>query len=142
MKRLHVHLNVKDISESVDFYRTLFSQDPSVVKSDYAKWDLSDPAVNFSISTQGEPGLQHLGIEAREETELQDLYQRIDAMDAPKLAEGETTCCYARSEKSWVTDPQQISWELFRTLGSAQTFHSPATVATATGCCDAGCCSG
>ena len=85
MTRLHVHLNVKDISESVDFYRALFNHAPSVLKPDYAKWDLEDPSVNFTISTQGEPGLQHMGIEARDETELHQLYQRINGMDAPKL---------------------------------------------------------
>ena len=140
MKRLHVHLNVKDLDQSIDFYSTLFDQSPSVLKSDYAKWDLDDPSVNFTISTQGEAGLQHLGIEAIETQELQQLYQRVEAIDAPKFDEGETTCCYARSEKSWINDPQDISWELFRTLGKAEQMREVDIPSTSNGCCEARCC--
>lgn len=132
MKRIHVHLNVKDITESVEFYRSLFSEQPSVLKSDYAKWDLTDPSVNFSISTQGTPGLQHLGIEAPDDAELSQLYQRVETIAAPKLEEGETTCCYARSNKSWIEDPQNVSWELFHTLGRAEQFHAQKSEAA---CC-------
>ena len=137
MKRLHVHLNVENIAQSVDFYRTLFSQEPSVLEPDYAKWDLSEPSVNFAISTYGTPGLQHLGIEAEDPEELSELYSRMNALDAPKLAEGETTCCYACSEKSWIQDPQNISWELFHTLGHADKFQS---ASTETACCAPACC--
>jgi lactoylglutathione lyase len=140
MKRLHVHLNVSDLDKSIVFYNRLFNATPSVSKTDYAKWELDNPAVNFAISTQGEPGLQHLGIQAFDAAELAELYQRTDALNAPTRDEGETTCCYARSEKMWVMDPQDVAWELFQTHGKAEQFHSSAASQRNSSCCEPGCC--
>lgn len=123
MKRLHVHMSVADIAQSVKFYSTVFAAEPAVVKPDYAKWMLDDPRVNFAISTQGgKAGLDHLGIQAETEDELQDVYGRLQKADRPVLDEGETTCCYARSDKSWVADPQGVSWEAFLTSGESTVY--------------------
>jgi hypothetical protein len=123
MKRLHVHVGVTDLDRSIGFYSTLFAADPTVRKSDYAKWMLEDPRVNFAISTQAEGGgVRHLGIQVETSEELQDVYGRLKAADAPVLEEGATTCCYARSEKSWIADPQGVVWETFHTTGESTTY--------------------
>ena len=101
MKRLHVHVSVEDIDKSVGFYSALFASEPAVVKSDYAKWLLDDPRVNFAISTRGrQPGLDHLGIQVESQDELQEVYGRLRQAGGDILEEGRTTCCYAKSEKS------------------------------------------
>jgi hypothetical protein len=123
MKRFHVNMRVADIEQSVRFYSVLFAAPPSVVKSDYAKWMLEDPRVNFSISTHGgAPGIDHLGIQVESEGELHEVYDRLRAAERPVIAEGATTCCYAKSEKSWVLDPQGVSWETFLTSGESTVY--------------------
>ena len=125
MKRFHVHLHVADLAQSIGFYSKLFGQQPTRQESDYAKWMLDDPAVNFAISQRGaEPGIDHLGIQTDDATELAALKQRAEAADLSLLDEGETTCCYARSEKHWLVDPQGIAWEHFHTLGNVPTFSA------------------
>jgi catechol-2,3-dioxygenase len=120
MKRLHVHVSVADVAESIGFYSTLFAAEPSVVKSDYAKWMLEDPRVNFAISPRsGKTGLDHFGIQVETPAELQDVYGRLQQADRPVLEEGATTCCYAKSEKSWIADPQGLPWEAFLTSGES-----------------------
>ena len=100
MKRLHVHVAVEDLAQSVRFYSTLFAAEPTVLESDYAKWMLEDPRVNFAISRRGgAAGVQHLGIQVEDATELAQVYDRLKRADQPVLDEGMTTCCYARSEK-------------------------------------------
>ena len=119
MKRLHVHVSVDDLAHSIRFYSTLFAAEPAVTKPDYAKWMLDDPRVNFAISTRsGQAGLDHLGIQVETQDELQEVYGRLQQADQPVLEEGVTTCCYAKSDKYWVTDPTGIAWETFHTLGS------------------------
>ena len=123
MKRLHVHVSVTDIAQSVRFYSTLFAAEPTVTKSDYAKWMLDDPRVNFAISTRsGKIGLDHLGIQAETSDELQEVYGRLRQADRPVLAEGATTCCYANSEKAWISDPQGLPWESFLTSGESTVY--------------------
>jgi predicted enzyme related to lactoylglutathione lyase len=120
MKRLHVHVSVEDISHSVGFYSALFAAKPVVVKPDYAKWMLDDPRVNFAISTRGrEPGLDHLGIQVETPDELHDVYARLREAGGDVVDQGETTCCYAKSEKSWIDDPAGIAWETFHTTGES-----------------------
>jgi hypothetical protein len=120
MKRMHIHVAVPDVEEAIPFYSALFASKPSVVKSDYAKWMLDDPRVNFAISARGKThGLDHLGIQAESPGELAEIYERLQAADRPALEEGETTCCYARSTKSWIGDPAGISWEAFLTTGES-----------------------
>jgi catechol 2,3-dioxygenase-like lactoylglutathione lyase family enzyme len=106
MKRMHVNLSVNDLDTSIGFYSSLFNAEPSVLKDDYAKWMLEDPRVNFAITTRGSrKGIDHLGIQVENEGELDDVYSRLKAAGAPVIEEGETTCCYANSEKSWIFDP-------------------------------------
>ncbi len=144
MKRLHVHVGVDDLDRSVRFYSTLFAAGPTVRKSDYAKWMLDDPRVNFAISAgrHGGKGIEHLGIQVESGEELRDVYGRLEAADRPVLAEGRTTCCYAKSEKSWIADPDGVVWEAFLTDGEAVIYgDSPALAAISAGatdaCCDA-----
>ncbi len=121
MKRLHVNLAVKNIEESVQFYNAMFGQAPQVIKPDYAKWQVDDPRVNFSISLRNEDhGLNHLGIETESQEELQTVYSNIEKAKGEVREEGHTVCCYAQSEKSWIKDPQGVEWEAFRTYGSAE----------------------
>lgn len=137
MKRFHVHLHVDDLAKSIGFYSKLFAAEPARLEGDYAKWMLEDPPVNFAISTRGsQPGIDHLGIQTDDAAELAALKARAAAADMALLDEGETTCCYARSEKHWVTDPQGIAWEHFHTLGNIPVFNeASAPVGTQSACC-------
>lgn len=139
MKRFHVHLHVDDLAKNIAFYSAMFNQAPARTESDYAKWMLQDPPVNFAISTRGEqPGLDHLGIQVESSDELQALKAHAAQADMALLDEGETTCCYARSDKYWVTDPQGIAWEQFHTLDSIPVFSqksSASNQASAPVCC-------
>lgn len=123
MKRFHVHLRVKDLTESIRFYQALFHAEPSVIKGDYAKWMLDDPQLNFAISTgEGVAGIRHLGLQADSAEGLKEVYQNLQNADGAILEEGNTTCCYAKSEKSWITDPQGVEWEAFYTHGEATVY--------------------
>ncbi len=137
MKRFHVHLHVADLAASVAFYSRLFAAPPTRTETDYAKWMLEDPRINFAISTRGAaPGIDHLGFQTDDADELSELKGRAEAADMALLDEGETTCCYARSAKHWITDPQGIAWEQFHTLGDIPVFHeAPATEAKAEAAC-------
>jgi catechol 2,3-dioxygenase-like lactoylglutathione lyase family enzyme len=118
MKRLHVHVSVKDLAASIRFYRTLFGAEPAVTKPDYAKWMLEDPRVNFAISTHRQPvGVNHLGFQVDTDEELRGMRAQLEAADARMVEESEQPCCYAKSDKYWVTDPTGIAWETFHTLG-------------------------
>lgn len=136
MKRFHVHVSVEDVPASIRFYSTLFSAEPSVVKDDYAKWMLEDPRVNFAISKRGgEAGVQHLGIQVEDASELREVYDRLARAERPVLEEGKTTCCYAKSEKSWIEDPQGVQWETFLTTGESTVYGNEAPQRRASGCC-------
>jgi catechol 2,3-dioxygenase-like lactoylglutathione lyase family enzyme len=118
MKRFHVHVAVDDLQRSIGFYTALFAAEPAVVKTDYAKWMLDDPRVNFAISTRGrQPGLDHLGIQVENDDELKEIYARLRKAGDNVIEQGQTACCYAKSEKSWIDDPAGISWETFLTTG-------------------------
>jgi catechol 2,3-dioxygenase-like lactoylglutathione lyase family enzyme len=136
MKRFHVHLHVDDLDQSVVFYSRLFAAEPARLEGDYAKWMLEDPPVNFAISTRGsQPGIDHLGFQTDDPAELAAMKARAEAADMALLDEGETTCCYARSEKHWITDPQGIAWEHFHTLGNIPVFNEAAASATTGSAC-------
>ncbi len=129
MKRLHLHVGVSDLDQSIRFYSTLFAVEPTIVKDDYAKWMLDDPHVNFAISADqhSTKGIQHLGVQVDSTEELSEVYGRLKAADRPVLEEGNTTCCYAKSEKSWIADPDGLVWEAFLTNGEATVYgDSPA----------------
>ncbi len=157
MKRLHIHIGVEQLEEAIGFYSRLFGAKPVKRKPDYAKWLLNDPSVNFAISTKASiKGVDHLGIQVEEEEELHDIRQRFSGANLPVVEEGETLCCYAKSDKSWVVDPAGVPWEAYRTMEDAEMFSGPANVAEGAccapsttdepGCCDSseetvGCCS-
>lgn len=134
MKRFHVHVAVDDLDQSVAFYSGLFGGAPSVRKSDYAKWMLEDPRVNFAISMRGrEAGLDHLGFQVDSREELDAVQRQLDAAGLTSFAKGAASCCYAKSEKSWTRDPSGVAWETFFTSGSATNYGDDA----ATGLADA-----
>ena len=137
MKRLHVHVSVDDVEKSIRFYNTLFASEPTVTKIDYAKWMLDDPRVNFAISKRGaETGIRHLGIQVEDRAELADVYSRLQRAEAPVLEEGATACCYARSEKIWIDDPQGVQWETFLTTDESTTYGAdPAVEQQTKSCC-------
>ena len=129
MKRLHVHVSVKDLAASIRFYRTLFGAEPAVTKPDYAKWMLEDPRVNFAISTHRQPvGVNHLGLQVDTDEELRGMRTQLEAADASLIEESEHPCCYAKSDKYWVTDPTGIAWETFHTLGSIPVYGEDTAV--------------
>jgi catechol 2,3-dioxygenase-like lactoylglutathione lyase family enzyme len=130
MKRFHVHMAVEDIEQNVRFYSTLFGAAPSVLKPDYAKWMLEDPRVNFAISKRGTRyGLDHVGIQAESEAELEDVRSRLSRADQNLLKQEQASCCYAKSNKYWVQDPQGIAWEAFHTLEEIPVFGDGALAA-------------
>ncbi len=136
MKRFHVHLHVDDLAASIAFYKRLFAAEPVRIEADYAKWMLEDPGINFAISTRGaKPGIGHLGFQTDTEEELAELRSRAQAADMVLLDEGTTTCCYARSEKHWITDPQGIAWEHFHTLASIPVFREELASGTPKSAC-------
>jgi len=124
MKRLHVHVSVDDLDQSIRFYSTLFAAEPTLLKDDYAKWMLDDPRVNFAISKLpgGVAGISHLGIQAEDEGELFEVYDRLSRAERPIVEAKATTCCYAVSDKQWIADPQGVPWETFFTHGEATVY--------------------
>lgn len=134
MKRFHIHVGVTNLEESVQFYSTLFGAKPSKVKEDYAKWMLEDPKINFAISTRTTTkGVDHLGIQVDESSELKDLTERLKKADLKIYGEGDVTCCYAESNKAWVQDPSGIAWETYHSMKDAEIFSEKAKEAAA--CC-------
>ena len=142
MKRLHMHVGVEDLAQSMRFYSTLFGADPSVVKDDYAKWMLDDPKVNFAISQRGVGGVDHLGIQVDSREELDELAGRLKAAGETTRDQEAASCCYARSDKSWVNDPSGVRWETFYTFGEATSYgeDGPPELATAEPRRAAACC--
>ena len=124
MKRLHVHVSVDDLAQSIRFYSTLFAAEPSVLKDDYAKWMLEDPRVNFAISTHADraSGISHLGIQAEDESELAEIYDRLARAERPTVEARNATCCYHKSDKQWIADPQGVPWETFWTYGESTVY--------------------
>lgn len=136
MKRMHLHISVAQLAQSIAFYSTLFGARPTVEKPDYAKWMLDDPRVNFAISQRGAKiGLDHVGIQVENEQELAEIQSRLDAADLNMVTQTGTTCCYAKSDKHWVQDPSGIAWETYHTLDSAPTFNDSAEAKNADSAC-------
>lgn len=144
MKRMHISVGVDDLDQSIKFYNTLFGAEPSKKKSDYAKWMLEDPRINFAISKRAaDKGVNHLGLQVDEDGELEELRTRLRDADTAMFDEGETVCCYAQSDKSWVKDPNGVAWEAFKTMEDVELFSKKADSAqgaccgskTKTACC-------
>lgn len=131
MKRLHVHVAVENLDHAIGFYSTLFAAEPSVVKPDYAKWMLDDPRVNFAISArarEGGAGIDHLGIQVEDTGELAEVSARLARTQAAVFDQGDTTCCYAKSTKAWITDPAGVDWEAFLTTGESTVYGGTGAV--------------
>lgn len=138
MKRFHVHVAVDNLQENIQFYSSVFGAGPTIVKDDYAKWMLDDPRVNFAISNRStKVGLDHLGFQVESDAELKEMRQHLIAAQAPILEQNETSCCYAKADKYWITDPQGIAWETFHTLGTVPIYGEtrPANRETTAACC-------
>jgi hypothetical protein len=140
MKRFHVHVGVKDLQQSINFYSALFAVAPSVVKDDYAKWMLDDPRINFAISTRsGKAGLDHLGLQVDSDEELTQVEAQLKHASPEVIDQKGAACCYAESDKHWVQDPSGIAWEAFRTLGTVPVFGAQKkTIALQSACCAPG----
>jgi catechol 2,3-dioxygenase-like lactoylglutathione lyase family enzyme len=136
MKRFHVHVAVPNLEESIRFYSTMFGAEPAVVKPDYAKWMLEDPRVNFAISQRGGvAGVNHLGFQVDDASELSEIHSRLQAADAGVAEEKDVSCCYARSDKYWVTDPAGVAWESFHSLGTVPFYDGDAKPSKDESCC-------
>lgn len=136
MKRFHVHVAVNELPGSIRFYSALFGAQPSVLKEDYAKWMLDDPRINFAISKRGHPaGVNHLGFQIEADSELRELRARLEAADAGLVEQTGEACCYAKSDKYWITDPQGIAWETFHTLEAIPVYGDGADVPSMTSAC-------
>lgn len=136
MKRLHISINVSNLTNSIQFYSDLFDAQPTVVKPDYAKWLLDDPRVNFVLEQANETstGLTHAGIQTESEAELNEVFDRMKQAEMPYHPEGTTTCCYAKSDKSWTFDPDGLPWEAFFTHHQTEERGS-SDVAVSAPCC-------
>ena len=135
MKRFHVHVAVQDLAASIRFYSSVFGTEPSVMKPDYAKWMLEDPRINFAISQRGAAaGVNHLGIQVDSAEELTALREQVAAADIQARDEIGANCCYAKSDKYWVTDPQGVAWETFHSLGGIPVFGAD-SASEASACC-------
>jgi catechol 2,3-dioxygenase-like lactoylglutathione lyase family enzyme len=135
MKRFHVHVSVDDLDANVRFYSTVFGAPPTVLKPDYAKWMMDDPRVNFAISKRGlKPGVDHLGVQVDSDAELRTLRKQVAAAEIGALDQTDSVCCYARSDKYWITDPQGVAWETFHTLDSVPVYGETRR-AESTACC-------
>jgi catechol 2,3-dioxygenase-like lactoylglutathione lyase family enzyme len=125
MKRIHIHVGVERLDHSIRFYSALFGAEPVKTKTDYAKWMLEDPRINFAISTRADKkGVDHLGLQVDEDSEMAELRERFAKADMAVYDEGETTCCYARTDKSWVQDPSGIAWEAYKSMEDVQLFSA------------------
>lgn len=134
MKRMHIHVGVEKLNDGIKFYSALFGADPVKIKDDYAKWMLDDPRINFAISTRAKGGVDHLGWQVDKEHELEALRERLKKADMSLFDEGETVCCYARSDKSWVSDPAGIAWEAYKTMEDVQLFSDAAVSEAGASC--------
>jgi catechol 2,3-dioxygenase-like lactoylglutathione lyase family enzyme len=139
MRRFHVHVSVDNLDESVRFYSTLFATAPTVQQTDYAKWMLENPRVNFAISSRRQPeGVNHLGFQVDTDDELRSMHAQLEAADAQLIQENDQPCCYARSDKYWVTDPTGIAWETFHTLDRIPVYGDDTVVRGMRACCEPG----
>jgi catechol-2,3-dioxygenase len=131
MKRLHVHVTVENLEESVKFYSTMFGVEPVKLKTDYAKWLVEDPRVNFAISARGrKPGFDHLGIQVEKDSELAEVRGRLKKADMQTFGEGQSTCCYSKADKTWVKDPSGLAWETYKNMEDAEIFGKNQDVRT------------
>jgi len=136
MKRFHVHVAVENLEANIRFYSTVFGLEPTVRKSDYAKWMIEEPRINFAISMRGaKTGIDHLGFQVDTDEELGALRGQVGAAEIAAFDQPDATCCYARSDKYWITDPQGIAWETYRSLGEAEIYGTETRISAGEGAC-------
>lgn len=136
MKRMHLHVSVENLAQSITFYNRLFGANPTVEKPDYAKWMLDDPLLNFAISQRGAKiGIDHIGIQVDSDTELSELKNRLEKAEMSIFSQKGTACCYAKSDKHWVQDPSGIAWETYHSMESISTFNESTPMQVASACC-------
>ena len=136
MSKMHIHISVENLEESIKFYSSLFGSQPTKLKNDYAKWMLNDPSVNFAISARGAAvGIDHIGIQAENEDEMQVLRDRINTADIDTFDDGPAVCCYSKSDKSWIQDPSGIAWETYHTMDGANFFNEESQESSESACC-------
>ncbi len=136
MKRFHVHVAVDDLETNIRFYSAVFGSPPTVAKSDYAKWMIEGPRLNFAISNRGaKAGLDHLGFQVDSDEELGELRQKVAEAEIAAFDQPQSECCYALSDKYWITDPQGIAWETYRTLGAVEIYGTEMPKAVESAAC-------
>lgn len=139
MKRFHIHISVVDLDKSIQFYSKVFNSEPTVLKNDYAKWALDDPMINFAISNRSsKTGLDHVGIQTESDEEMQQLQSQLQQAGIEGIAQAGTSCCYAKSDKYWIQDPQGIAWETFHSLGEVPVFGETQQSDSSSACCAPG----
>jgi catechol 2,3-dioxygenase-like lactoylglutathione lyase family enzyme len=112
----HLSLNVPDLDGAVAFYRELFGAEPAKRKPGYAKFELADPPVALALQQASRPGLSHLGVRVESGSEVEAASARLKESGLVTLDERDTTCCYARQDKVWVSDPAGNRWEVYTLL--------------------------
>jgi catechol 2,3-dioxygenase-like lactoylglutathione lyase family enzyme len=121
--RPHLALTVSDVERSIPFYRALFGVEPAKVRHDYAKFELTEPALNFTLN-EGERrelgALNHAGIQVSSTDEVLAARLRLTKEGLASFDEMDTTCCYARQDKIWVQDPDGNPWEIFTSHGDVE----------------------
>ena len=117
----HVALYVRDLEAAIARYRKLFGQEPAKVRRDYAKFELADPPVIFSLNTGGVPGtVSHLGIRYPGTGEVASEMVRVKHEEIELLEQKGTTCCYAKADKFWVRDADGMPWEMYTLIEDAE----------------------
>ena len=139
MSRIHIALNTHRFEESLEFYRKLFDAEPAKLRGDWAKFDIIDPALNLTLNrvvTAPQRGeISHLGIEVEDADTVTRMDQRLANTGLLTLPEEDVTCCYARQDKTWVTDPNGHAWEFFFVKADAEDSGAETGAQQAPGCC-------
>jgi catechol-2,3-dioxygenase len=134
-RKLHLHMSVDSIEESIKFYSTQFGAEPTKVKEDYAQWLVEDLSLNFAISTRGyEKGLNHLGIQYESDEALNEAQTLFEKAGIKGTEDKGATCCYKESNKYWVTDPSGNIWENYHSMEDIEVFGVDGSN-TEDGCC-------
>ncbi len=138
--KAHISIHVHDVTTSIDFYRKLFGIEPSKVRTGYAKFDVANPPLNFTLNQGADPGkgaLSHLGIQVESTADVLAVRGKWQQAGLLPRDEMNTECCFALQDKAWVHDPDGNEWEVFAVLKD----NLPEKPAAAKSCCGPDCCS-
>ena len=122
--RIQLALNVKDIDQAVDFYSKMFDAEPNKRKPGYANFAIDQPPLKLVLFEAPEQAgtLNHLGVEVFDDEDVTAATERLKTQGLADLIEDETTCCYAKANKVWATEPDGLRWEWYRVLENSDTF--------------------